>query len=119
MVKRPLPVTLIAWLFIIAGLVGVTHHASDFDPSRSVAQGASWTLFVRCLAIVGGIFLLRGANWARWLLVAWLAWHVGLSGMHGDGSGTIAHAALLAAVGYLLFRREASPFFIRPGPASV
>ena len=109
--KRPLPVTLVAWLFIIAGVVGVTHHIGDFDPGRSIVQGALWVQFVRLLAIVGGVFLLRGANWARWLVVVWLIFHVGISAMHGDVSGTIAHAALAAAVGYLLFRPATSPFF--------
>ena len=111
MVKRPLTVTLVAWLFIVAGMVGVTHHASDFDPGGSLAQGAVWVLLVRVLAIIGGVFVLRGANWARWLVIGWLAFHVALSAMHRDGSGTIAHAALLAAVASLLLRRDASAYF--------
>ena len=111
MVKRPLTVTLVAWLFIVAGVAGVTHHASDFDPGQSLAQGAVWVLLVRVLAILGGVFVLRGANWARWLVVVWLAFHVGLSATHADWSGALAHAALLAAVTYLVFRRAASPFF--------
>ena len=111
MVKRPLTVTLVAWLFIVAGVVGVTHHASDFDPGQSMAQGAVWVLLVRVLAIAGGVFVLRGANWARWLVIVWLAFHVVLSAMHRDASGTAAHAVLLAAVGYLLLRAPVAPYF--------
>ena len=34
------------------------------------------------LAIVCGVFLLRGHNWARWLALAWIAFHVVLSAFH-------------------------------------
>jgi hypothetical protein len=34
------------------------------------------------LAVVGGAFLLRGLNWARWLCAAWMGFHIILSMMH-------------------------------------
>ena len=39
-----------------------------------------------------------GHNWARWLLVAWLAFHVVVSGFHSM-SEMAAHAVLLIVVG--------------------
>ena len=105
---RPPSVTAIGWLFIVAGTVGVTYHAKEFriPPSAEVL----WVLLVRLLAIVCGLFVLRGANWARWLALAWVAYHVGLSALHSV-SETAVHAALLAVVAFVLLRPRASAFF--------
>jgi len=37
---------------------------------------------IRIIAVVGGVFLLMGHNWARWLMLAWLAFHVAVSAFH-------------------------------------
>ena len=105
---RPLSVTLIAWLFIAAGAVGLVYHAGDFRalPPLSFAL----VCFVRLLAVLGGVFLLRGQNWARWLVLGWLAYHVALSALH-SAAGVAMHAALLALIGYFLLRPRASAWF--------
>jgi len=64
------------------------------------------------LAIVSGAFMLRGCNWARWLLVVWLAYHVALSAWHSLFQVAV-HALLLAVIAYFLFRSPASAFFQR------
>ncbi len=74
--KRPLSVTLVGWLFIAAGIVGIAYHATEFNASDPFGYDLLLALGVRILAIVGGAFALRGANWARWLLLVWLAYHV-------------------------------------------
>ena len=33
-------------------------------------------------AVVAGVFMLRGRNWARWLALAWMASHVAISVFH-------------------------------------
>jgi hypothetical protein len=63
---------------------------------------------------VGGIFILRGANWARWLLLAWLCYHVVLSAFHSL-SEMIIHGVLCAVIASLLFRRQATGYFRRAG----
>ena len=70
--KRPLPVTILGGLFIVAGLTGLVYHLSEGPLDR----GMILISMVRILAIVGGVFLLLGHNWARWLMLAWLAFHV-------------------------------------------
>lgn len=56
--------------------------------------------------------MLRGHNWARWLLVTWIAYHVILSAFHA-WSELAMHALLLAVVAYFLFRSRASAYFRR------
>jgi hypothetical protein len=69
-----------------------------------------WVSFVRLLAILFGVFTLRGGNWARWGLVVWLGYHVILSVLHTPLE-LIMHSVLFAAVLYFLFRPQASAYF--------
>ena len=108
--KRPLSVTISAWLFVAAGVVGLAYHATEFKVARPFENDAVWLCFVRLLAIVGGTFMLRGRNWARWLSILWMAWHVGLSAFHPLPE-LIMHSVLLVVVGFLLFRPQASAYF--------
>ena len=103
--KRPLIVTAIGVLFILAGAVGFVYHFHrPFDRDFAAIE------FVRLLAVVGGIFLLLGHGWARWLVLVWLAFHVGISAM--DSMGKFAfHLALLLVIGYMLLRPPASEYF--------
>jgi hypothetical protein len=109
MTKRPLPVTVFGCLFIVAGLVGFVYHLTD----RPLGYEILFVSLVRILAIVGGIFLLLGRNWARWLLLAWLAFHVVVSAFHSL-SEFAAHIVLLVVTAYFLLRPPASGFFRSP-----
>jgi hypothetical protein len=108
--NRPLYVTVIAWLFVAAGVVGVAYHATELNVRSPFDDDVIWVLAVRLLAIVAGFFILRGANWARWLAIAWVAFHVILSAFHSV-SQTVAHAMLFAVVAYVLLRPAASAYF--------
>ena len=108
--KRPLSVTLIGWLFLVAGVVGLVYHATEFTRLAPFQINVLWVSLVRVLAVVGAIFLLRGHDWARWLLLAWLAFHVVVSALHSV-SEAVFHALLLAVIAYFLFRRPASAYF--------
>ena len=108
--KRPLPVTIIAWLYVVAGVVGLAYHATEFKVARPFEGDVLWVCFVRLLAIVAGAFMLRGRNWARWLSIAWMAWHVVLSTFH-PLSELIMHSVLLVMFGFFLFRPGASAYF--------
>ncbi len=62
-------------------------------------------------AAVGGVFVFYGRNWARWLLAAWMAFHVALSVGHlGE---LLAHVAIFGAVAFFLFRPGAAKHFRR------
>ena len=104
--KRPLPVTILGCLFIVAGLAGVVYHLSESPLDRWIVLIS----IVRIIAVGGGVFLLMGHNWARWLILAWLAFHVVVSAFHSL-SESIAHVVLLIVVGYCLLRPPASKYF--------
>lgn len=110
--KRPLSVTIIGWLFIAAGLVGLTYHITEFTAQGPFQYNLVWVLVLRLLAIFCGAFILRGSNWARWLLLIWIAYHVVLSAFHSV-SELVMHSVLLAVVAYFLFRPRASAYFRR------
>ena len=111
--KRPLSVTAIGCLFIAAGVIGFAYHVTELKIQRPFEYGMLGILLIRLLALFGGVFLLRGHNWARWLLLIWIASHVILSAFHGL-SEMVAHAVLFAIVVYVLFRPRASVYFRTP-----
>ena len=114
MKTRPLAVTIIGWLFIVAGTIGFLYHVTDF--SSRFEYNLLWVVFLRLLAIVCGVFILRGSNWARWLLLIWLFYHIILSAFH-SWQGAIIHAWLFILVVYFLFRAQASSYFRRENPS--
>jgi hypothetical protein len=65
-----------------------------------------------CRAALGAEveFMLRGQNWARWLSIVWMAWHVVLSAFH-PLSELIMHGVLLAVFALFLFRPRAPAYF--------
>ena len=110
--KRPVAVTIIGWLFILAGTVGFIYHARELNIQDPFANDSVWVELVRLLAVAGGILTLRGSNVGRWLLIAWMAYHVILSFFH-PFSELIVHLIVLAAVAYGLFHRRSGDFFRR------
>src|SRR5271168_3906321 len=109
--KRPLQVTILGWLFIVVGIVSTSDHLLQGPLDR-------WTIpivLVGIIAIVAGGFLLRGARWARWLLLAWLAFHVIVSALNSL-SDAMPHFVLLLVVGYFLLGPPTSKYFERAQP---
>ncbi len=107
--QRPYSVTAVGWLFIATGALGLLFHLSEFRAPRTVDHGLLWATLVRVLAVVGGVFLLRGHNWARWLLVLWMAFHLVLSLFH-SAREALVHTLLFGGIGYLLFRAATSAY---------
>ena len=108
--KRPLSVSVIGWIFIAAGVIGFAYHVTEFKTLRPFPNEIAWSACVRLLAVLGGVFVLRGHNWARWLLLAWIAFHVILSAFHA-WSELIVHGLLFVVVACVLFRPRASAYF--------
>src|SRR6185295_13640580 len=107
MTKRPVAVLLVSLLFIVAGSIGLIYHSRELiwavrssagsQPDwRELIEIAVITL-VRALAILTGVFMLRARNWARWLCVAWLAFHVIVSIWHSKFS-LLFHLMLLIVI---------------------
>jgi hypothetical protein len=114
--KRPLSITILGWLFIITGGVGLLYHVTEIDlqhPFPAHQAPFEWAFgicFVRLLAVIGGLFLLKGFNWARWLLVAWMAFHIVISAMHSL-SELLVHSLLFVVILCFLFRPRSSAYF--------
>lgn len=70
----PVSVAVIACLYLAVGIGGFVVH---FQALR--APDGIWIEITEFLAIVCGVFLLRAQNWARWLAVAWMAFHIAMS----------------------------------------
>jgi hypothetical protein len=119
MMQRPRPITIIAWGFVAVGAAGllkdwwplVTSGAAQVAKLKADGLadfGPAW--ITRSLAIVGGVWLLRGHNWARWLLVAWMVFHVGLSVFH-SWVEVLMHTVIFLPILYFLFRGQSARYF--------
>ena len=104
--RRQWPVIVVSCFFIVAGIAGIVYHLPEWRDRPGSPE--IWAVTVRLLAIVSGVFMLMHKNWARWLAVIWLAYHVGLSALHSVGQ-TVFHLVLLVVFAWVLFRREALP----------
>jgi len=118
MKKRPLTVLIVSCLFVAAGALGLVHHLADLKISKPVESELVWISVVNLLAIVSGIFMLLGRNWARWLALAWLAFHVAISFLHSTQQ-VVFHAVLLVLIAYFLYRPEVRAYFTRRGAAPL
>jgi hypothetical protein len=99
---RPWRVTVVGWLYIAVGAIGFVSHWHD---------GVSVEL-VEAAAILAGAFVLLGQNWARWLAMLWIAFHVVLSAFHALGELAM-HALFCAVIAWVLFRPEGARYFKR------
>src|SRR6266446_5685622 len=100
---RPGSITVISWLFLVAGIIGVAYHATEFKRGGPFQYEVLWVCLVRLVAILCAVFMLRASNWARWLLVVWIAYHVVLSAFHSTLQ-VVVHGLLFGVVVYFLFR---------------
>jgi len=120
--KRPLSVTIIAWLLIVFGILSLIAIPLSLGnpmtkelmaksmvpiPVQYFMMGAG--LFV---TIVSGIFMLKGANWARMLYVIWSAFSFVFSFVTSPARLMVIPGLLLyLIVVFFLFRPKATAFF--------
>ncbi len=109
MSTRPLSITIIGWVFIAVGNFAFVYHFSEFVQTFELTRLV--VSLIRLLAVLGGVFLLRGFSWARWLLLGWLAFHVIASAFH-SAFEVVIHLLLLAVISYFLLRKRATKYFV-------
>lgn len=114
-VKRPVPVLIVACLYFAVGVLGFAAH---FRELLAAQKDSAWVEITECLALVAAIFVLRRHNWARWLTVAWIAFHVGLSAFHSVRETAIHGLICVVTVG-LLFNPAANQYFRRDEASST
>ena len=112
MPRRPLSITIISWLFISFGSIALLYGLVRGGGGDLVSH---WYVHLsRILQIVAGVFMLYGRNWARWLLVAWIAFHIVVSALHSP-LFLLMHVAIFSVILFFVFRRQASAFFNAEG----
>jgi hypothetical protein len=110
MKNRPIPVIIVSILFILAGCIGFSYHVKEFFEPNVKLYELIWVLLLRTLAVVCGLLLFLRINWARWLAIAWLLYHVLLSAFHST-SEMITHILLLIIVSVLLYHPASTEYF--------
>ena len=88
----------------------MVYHLTELNVQHPLENDTLWVCSVRFLAVLGGVFMLYGFNWARWLLVLWMAFHIVISAMHSLRQ-LLVHSLLFGAILFFLFRPRASAYF--------
>ena len=85
--SRQLSVTIVAAGYLIVGIVGFAAHFNSLLARDALSEGVPIEA-TEVVAVIAGVFLLRAQNWARWLALAWIAFHVALLSFSGRVSPT-------------------------------
>lgn len=112
--KRPVAVWVIACLYIVVGGVGFAYHMPELTSGHRDAVAIEIT---ELLAVVSGTFLLLRHNWARWLALAWILFHVAIS-FTDPVSKLGAHVVFSILIAWALFRPSTAQWFHPTAPAS-
>lgn len=113
--KRPLTVTIAAAVYLLVGAGGFLLHFRELMPLEA---DAALIEFTELLAFVAGLFMFQGQNWARWLALAWMAFHVAISAFHPLRE-LLVHAVLFVVIAWILLRPPAGRYFRRAGAQPV
>jgi hypothetical protein len=108
--KRPLSILVLSCLYIAIGTLGFAYH---FPRALTFHYEDVWIEGTELLAFVAGVFMLRGHNWARWLALAWIAFHVAIS--FPVVRQIAMHSLFLAVIVWLLFQSRAEQYFASNG----
>jgi uncharacterized membrane protein len=113
--QRPRSITVISWIFIVFGIIalgyGLLPRAEITGGQRLAELTSHWYVHLsRILMVVGGLFLLYGLNWARWLVVVWIAFHIVVGALHSPFQ-LLTHVLIFSVILYFLFRPKASAYF--------
>lgn len=124
MKERPTSVSVISWILIV--MSGISLVASLFMMNNPMAQEMMAKtpipipvqyamLYVGLsVSITCGIFMLRGANWARLLYVGWSTIGFVISFATSPARATLVPGVVvLGVIVFFLFRPAASAFFKR------
>ena len=89
-------------------------NSAQYRPcSCAVHYDVLWVELVRLLAVVCGAFILRGHDWARWVALAWMGFHVVVSAFHAWPQLAI-HVLFLVVIAWFLCRPDAARYFRPP-----
>jgi hypothetical protein len=104
--KRPVSVSILSCLYIAVGTVGFAYY---FPELMAHQDDSLWIELTELLAIISGVFMLRGHNRARWLALVWMAFHVAVS--FPVYRQMAVHSAIFAGIAWVLFRPDVRRYF--------
>jgi len=122
--SRPVSITVIAWILIAINAISLVSTlflinspaAQELMAKNPMPLSVQYAMIFAGLfvAVVCGIFMLKGANWARLLYVGWNVVAFAVNFITSPGKllmvpGTI----ILAVIVFFLFRPNANAFFVR------
>jgi len=116
--KRPIAVTIIAWLLIAAGVFAFSVHFREIVSRKPSHFVEIWIPMFGLLPVASGIFILLRQSWARWLALVWMASLVAATFFDSLQKGAV-HVLLFGVIAYSLFRGDAKPYFRRPNQADT
>lgn len=108
--KPPISVLVIAVLYIAVGVIGFAYHWTDLHAGGAFHYDGMVIEATELTALICGVFMLRRQNWARWLALAWIAFHVVLS-VFQDLRGVIIHSIICALIAWAVLHPGASRYF--------
>jgi len=104
--KHPASVWILSCAYVAVGTIGFAYYLPEL---RAHQDASVWIEFTELLAIVSGAFMFRGHNWARWLALVWMAFHVAISSP--VYRQTAIHLAIFAGITWVLFRPGSQRYF--------
>jgi len=111
--NRPPTITVLAVLYMVAGLVSTSYYFNEFKipPHTFLSIVGTFLMFViGTFAIIAGYYMLRCKNWARWLAISWSIFQVLVNAVRSPG-GIIIQGAFVFLVYLFLFGKEANEWF--------
>ncbi len=110
--KPPPSVAIIAAIFLALAAFDLYRGLAPLVHSGRLTGDDVIVLGIGVAAAVGGVFLLYGHDWARWLLAAWMALHVVIS--IGEPRQLVGHVVIFGIIAFFLFRPAVREYFRRP-----
>lgn len=104
--KRPIGVLLLSFLYIAVGAIGFVFN---FPKLVTLQKDSIWIELTELVAFIAGAFMFRGRNWARWLALVWIAFHVAIS--FPVVRQIVTHSMVFALIAWVLFRPDARRYF--------
>lgn len=104
--RRPIAVLLVSCLYMAVGSIGFLAH---FPGLAALQRESVWIELTELLALVAGVYMVRGRNWARWLALVWITFHVAIS--FPVVRQVVTHSIVLALIAWALFRPDTQRFF--------
>ena len=108
--KRPSFVLVIGVAFVAIGLFDIWLGVAPLTRKPAhLANDDLMVLSIGMIAVLGGIYALKGHDWARWLLAVWMALHVALS--IRQPYALLGHVVIFGLILAGLFYPAASTYF--------